>query len=83
MIKEKLESMADIDIHDVDENTVATFEEAAALAGKNPHKTLEKFFKKGFNPYFRKKNGCIVKISFANNGTRLSDTVASILSCDA
>ena len=83
MTEEKLKVMADIDIHAVDEDTIASFEESISLKGKTPVQTLNRFFNKGYNPYFRKKDGCIVKISFVNNGTSLSEAVAAMLSYDA
>ena len=72
--------MAEVDIRSIDKETVATFDEAAAYTGKTPEQILKKLISKGYNPYFRRNGDCIVKISFANNGTRLSDIVASMLS---
>ena len=83
MTREMLRSMAETDIYDIDPIQVADFYEAERLSGETPTGMLEKFIKKGYNPYFRKsggKDGCIVKISFANNGVRLSDAVADMLS---
>lgn len=81
-MEEKLRRMSETDITEVDLRTVATFEEASRLSGKDPACVAERFCSMGYNPYFRRESGggCVVKISFANNGTSLSDTVASMLS---
>ena len=47
MTEEKLKVMADIDIHAVDEDTIASFEESISLKGKTPVQTLNRFFNKG------------------------------------
>ena len=82
MTEEKLKAMAEIDIRSADEGTVASFEQTAALAGSTPAETLKKLINKGYNLYFRKMVRCIVKISFANNGTSMADAVAAMLSHD-
>ncbi|MBR1634548.1 MAG: hypothetical protein IJ682_05730 [Lachnospiraceae bacterium] len=80
---ERLKEMSETGIMDIGTGEVATFDEAAKLAGGSPAGTAKRFMEKGYNPYFRREGGnggCIVKISFANNGIRLADAVASMLS---
>lgn len=83
MDRERLREMSETGIMDIGADEVATFEEAAELAEDSPAGTAKRFLEKGYNPYFRREGGsggCIVKVSFANNGTRLADAVASMLS---
>ena len=79
-MEDTLKRMSEVDIRDVDIKTVATFDEALRISGKDPTRVAERFCNKGYNPYFRKESagGCVVKISFSNNGIRLSDAVASM-----
>ena len=81
MGKDRLEEMSGVDIMDVDERMVASFDEAMSLSKGTPKQTVERFLRKGYNPYFRKErgDGYIVKISFANNGVSLNDAVAAML----
>ena len=77
----ELQQMSGVDIMEIEERQIATFEEAKSLSKGTPVQTMERFYRKGYNPYFRKEavSGCIVKISFANNGVRLNEAVADML----
>lgn len=81
MNREHLNEMSGVDIMEIDETRVAAFDEALSLSQGTPAQAVEQLCSKGYNPYFRKEKsgGCIVKISFTNNGVRLSDAVAAML----
>ena len=79
MTSRELEKMAKVSLSEVRD---AYFDEYKADYSKRPEERIRDFLAMGKNPYFRKeKNGKgKVKISFANNGIRLSDALASVLS---
>ena len=80
MTIEELRQMSEVGITEITPENIATFGEAAAYAKDNPDNALLHFKEHGHNPYFRKDGeGGIVRIRFANNGVRLSDIVAGIL----
>ena len=79
---EELKRMSEMDFADIGMDEIAAFGETAGLKEKTPEKVLRHFKEKGYNPYFRKEHadgGCVVKISFANNGVRMADAVAAML----
>lgn len=82
MTSRELEKMAKVSLSEVRDEDIAYFDEYKADYSKRPEERIRDFLAMGKNPYFRKeKNGKgKVKISFANNGIRLSDALASVLS---
>ena len=79
-IKE-LEKMSAMGFDDISMEDVAAFGEYKSDTALPPEERVEKMLETGKNPYFRRsRDGVIlVKISFANNGVKLADALASAL----
>ena len=80
MTTEELRQLSEVGMTEIAPENIATFREAEAYAKDVPGNVLARFKEHDHNPYFRKDGeGGIVRIRFANNGIRLSDIVAGML----
>ena len=79
-IKE-LEKMSAMGFDDICIEDVAAFGEHKPDMTIQPEERIEKMLETGRNPYFRRSRDgkILVKISFANNGVKLTDALASAL----
>ena len=79
-IKE-LEKMSAMDFDDISMDDVAMFGENKPDMELPQEERVKKMLETGRNPYFRRSRDgkILVKISFANNGVKFTDALASAL----
>ena len=79
--KKELERISAMDFDDVCMEDVPVFGEIKPDMALMPEERVKSMLENGWNPYFRRsKDGkTLIKISFANNGVRLSDALAGAL----
>ena len=77
----ELERMEQMTFDEINKDEIIRFDECKVDTSAPVEERILSLLDKGINPYFRKtKDGCIVKISFANNGTTFQENFMSIFS---
>ena len=78
---EELERLSSVGLTEINGEDIPAFGEIVPDTALLPEERVMQLLKTGKNPYFRKsgKGDGVVKISFSNNGIRLSESLASAL----
>lgn len=77
----KLEQMASMSAKEVDKDKMLDLDKFQKRNSDITEDELLSMLEADINPYFRKSaNGCVVKISFANNGVSFDESVNKIFS---
>ena len=77
----ELDRMRRMPLKEIDRNEVIKFGSLNINTSAPVEEKILEVLNKDINPYFRKtKNGCVVKISFSNNGTTFHENFMGIFS---
>ena len=81
MTLSELDRMRKMSLKDVDKSKIIGFGELKVDTSAPVEEKVLSVLDKNINPYFRKtKDGCIVKISFSNNGVTFHENFMGIFS---
>ncbi len=81
MTLSKLDKMRRMSLKEIDRNKVIKFGALNINSSAPVEDKILEVLNKDINPYFRKtKDGCVVKISFSNNGTTFHENFMGVFS---